>query len=50
MNKGHLDARYYRFDFAKVVVDEMVRMHGGEVEDTPDEDNKTKMKRLFNGV
>jgi len=24
MNKGHLDAQYYRLDFVRVIVDEMV--------------------------
>ena len=43
-----MDAQNYRMDFAKVVIEEMVRMHGGEAENDS-EDNETKMKRLFDG-
>jgi len=29
MNKGHLDAQLYRFDFVKIVIDEMIREISG---------------------
>jgi len=48
MNKGHLDAQNYRFDFAVIVISEMVKERGGEVEPPIDEeDNEAKMKELF---
>lgn len=48
MNKGHLDAQYYRFDFVEVVINEIVKEFGGEVK-TPidDDDNEAKMKEMF---
>jgi hypothetical protein len=47
MNEGHLDAQNYRFDFVEVVINEMVSKY--KTNDTKDEDNETKMKRLFDG-
>ena len=50
MNRGHLDARFYRFDFAEVVLNEMVLAAGGKKENGIDDaDNENKMKDLFDG-
>ena len=48
MNKGHLDAQNYRFDFVENIINEMIIERGGKVE-TPldDQDNEAKMKELF---
>ena len=47
ISKGHPDAQFYRFDFAEVVIKELVKMHGGKVEDNPSDDNAEIMKGLF---
>ncbi len=49
MNKGHRDAQYYRVDFAKVVIDEMVKEQGGEVSkpETASSDNESTLKEVF---
>ena len=44
-----MDAQYYRIDFVKVVIDEMIRESGGEVKNTTPKDNETMMKELFDG-
>jgi hypothetical protein len=47
ISKGHPDAQFYRFDFAEVVINELVKMNGGKVEEKPSDDNAEKMKGLF---
>ena len=46
MNRGHMDAQYYRIDFVEVVVKHLT----GTVKDSEekdDDDNEAKMKELF---
>ena len=49
MNRGHLDAQNYRFDFAEVVVDEMVKAAGGEVSEAKvsDDENEATLSEVF---
>lgn len=48
MNKGHMDAQYYRLDFAEVVVKEMSRGFDGEAPEKSDAaDNEAVLKEVF---
>ncbi len=50
MNRGHMDAQYYRTDFVEVIIGEYMRNTDDKKEDPDEEeDNETKMKGLFDG-
>lgn len=47
MNRGHMDAQNYRFDFVDAIIDEMSGVKPKAKDET--DDNDEKMKRLFDG-